>query len=672
MCVFLLVSFIIAGGPQGTVAEEPHTLRGKTVEGWLAVLRDKASTEVQRRHAVVALGCFGPEANVATPELTETIRNAQLADEAATALAEIGTGAEAAVPILIRRFLERGSEHLTGLGEYIFSNGSEESLVHVGGPAVPALLRILDGQDWAMRVCAAGALGRIGPAAGDAVPSLVRAIERVDRKLDADPLVTQAIGALGRIGPKANAARLALSELLTTDNGCYYFDAVLALRRIGAPPVRKLVEDFLREADPGIADALARLGPEARDAIPALRAALTDRRLQVRLSAAATLAHIDPTAIDSIPVLIEGLKNWNDRDLDVDAVPWALARLGPGAKAALPAMIGIVKQRSGASDLLVALVEVDPGGGECVPALIAALKSDDREFASAAAHCLGVLGPRAKDAVPALATALTRDFPVRGIDSEYEPQASAAKALRRIGPEAKPAIPSLIRALAYREQSEDFGPDDSAAVAAAQALGSFGGDARAAVPALVAAVRTREKDDQNWFIRKAAALALGEIRPDGKAAISVLRDVMKEFDDRCPFEVIIGLYRLAPNGEEIAELWLKKHINNRRWLGTHRLDHVLQDRAMVLGAMRRTDFEADWLTLHYLEQLDTMIADADPGAENNIVYLESWLELFGNMGTAGRRAIPRLNEFRKHPHPWVRMWASEALARILPKQAQPE
>ena len=195
------------------------------------------------------------------------------------------------------------------------------------------------------------------------------------------------------------------------------------------------------------------------------------------------------------------------------AVPEALARLGPRARAALPTLIGLVRQGSENPDLLKTLVQIDPGGAQCVPALIAALTHEDHGVVAVAADCLGLLGPRAKDAVPALAKAITRDF--REILDETNSNVSAAKALRRIGPQAKSAIPALIAAL----KSNDS--------VAAQVLGSFGSEARAAIPALVESARTREKDDENWFVRQAAILALGQIQPEAKAAIPVLRTCRK-------------------------------------------------------------------------------------------------------------------------------------------------
>jgi hypothetical protein len=50
-------------------------------------------------------------------------------------------------------------------------------------------------------------------------------------------------------------------------------------------------------------------------------------------------------------------------------------------------------------------------------------------------------------------------------------------------------------------------------------------------------------------------------------------------------------------------------------------------------------------------------------------YLEEWFETLGRFGVAGRLAIPRLSEFRNHPNPWVRMWAGEALTRIVAKDS---
>lgn len=52
--------------------------------------------------------------------------------------------------------------------------------------------------------------------------------------------------------------------------------------------------------------------------------------------------------------------------------------------------------------------------------------------------------------------------------------------------------------------------------------------------------------------------------------------------------------------------------------------------------------------------------------DDPVDVLEGWFEMLGRLGTAGRAAIPRLEACRTHPNPWVRMWAAEAIEKIVP------
>jgi hypothetical protein len=218
----------------------------------------------------------------------------------------------------------------------------------------------------------------------------------------------------------------------------------------------------------------------------------------------------------------------------------------------------------------MALVQIDPEGKECVPALISALDHADYHVVDIAANCLGLLGRQANDAAPALAAAMTRDFDEE-FSNDYDPRASAAKALRRIGPQAKPVVPALIGALKYRliVRSRDGSAcrDHSAAAAPAEVLGSFGAEAKAAIPALIEAVENREQDDESWLVRKAAILALGRMGPDVKTTIPVLRNLMTDerADSEYLPETLAALYQFAPDGKEVAEKWLEKPPGG--WLG---------------------------------------------------------------------------------------------------------
>jgi HEAT repeat protein len=84
-----------------------------------------------------------------------------------------------------------------------------------------------------------------------------------------------------------------------------------ALGRIGAAAVPALVE-VLADPNPVVrrraAQALARIGPDARDAVPDLIVALQDRNEEVRKSAARALGQIGPDARAAIPALMDELK----------------------------------------------------------------------------------------------------------------------------------------------------------------------------------------------------------------------------------------------------------------------------------------------------------------------------------------------------------------------------
>ncbi len=238
----------------------------------------------------------------------------------------------------------------------------------------------------------------------------------------ADTLNQSSVRALGRIGPDARTAAPALMRLLEKGD-VNQFEAVKALDGIGAPPVSNLLGNLLGTGNPDAADALAWLGPRARDASRALRRALVEERPQVRYAAATALAYIEPSASDSVPVLNEALSHFGDQDLELSRVPAALGHLGPLAKPALPKLVELLTDGSANPNVLCALVQIDPEGKQSVPALISALGSEDSDVVYSAAIYVGLLGSRAKAAVPALARVFTREFEYDDGTSDYGPRA---------------------------------------------------------------------------------------------------------------------------------------------------------------------------------------------------------------------------------------------------------
>ncbi len=92
-------------------------------------------------------------------------------------------------------------------------------------------------------------------------------------------------------------------------------------------------------------DAVRLIGPEAKDAVPALIAALKDPDEKVRERAAESLDRIGPAAKDAVPALIAALKDSNE---DVrNKAAGALRRIDPTAKEAAGVRVGTADTRDG-------------------------------------------------------------------------------------------------------------------------------------------------------------------------------------------------------------------------------------------------------------------------------------------------------------------------------------
>ena len=161
-------------------------------------------------------------------------------------------------------------------------------------------------------------------------------------------------------------------------------------------------------------------------------------------------------------------------------------------------------------------------GMPALPGLTGALKHRDHRIAEGAAIVLGMIGPEAKEAAPALkellrsesapqglrkykvAAALGKigeiDFLIRALRGE-EPGVSAFHAshgIRGAGPAAAKAIPTLVEMI-----NSDEAPEQSFA---ADALGAIGEAAHEAIPRLKKLAKSKHN-----FVRRAAGEALLEI-----------------------------------------------------------------------------------------------------------------------------------------------------------------
>ena len=262
------------------------------------------------------------------------------------------------------------------------------------------------------------------------------------------------------------------------------------------PPLR---EDWL--------DLVERTDDEARsdraDVLQALVATLAAGDVPERCVAALTLGRMGPLAKDSVPALVEALLDPHPhvaeaaasalKRIAVEQSPAAEPTTPVPAQGAVesPAFIGLIDmlRHDDASlrrQAVVALGETHSVGRDAIPELVAVLEDKDENVRREAARALGKIGSSA--AVPSLVVALS-DAP------DEQVRVSAAEALGRIGPRATVAIPALIAALknAYEGVRD----------AAASALVRIG---FAAAPALIEAVT-----DDDLRLRQRAAALLTEI-----------------------------------------------------------------------------------------------------------------------------------------------------------------
>lgn len=234
---------------------------------------------------------------------------------------------------------------------------------------------------------------------------------------------------------------------------------------------------------------LGRLGWLARDAMPALVAAVDDDDAKVREAAAQAVGQMGPEAL---PALVRMLDH-DDKYVRRHAV-WAMGKLGPLARPAL-------------RDLGAALKDADP------------------RAASGAAQALGNLGTDGAEAVPLLAEAM------RGTNIVL--CRLAAKALSQIGP---PALSTLI---AHLQHTDPFVRGESAL-----ALGWMGPAARSAVSFLAQAVRgPRGFDERSAAMKKASdSVFSGAATPPTTAA----PDEAGTTEDNCRVYAAQALGRIGP------------------------------------------------------------------------------------------------------------------------------
>jgi hypothetical protein len=220
----------------------------------------------------------------------------------------------------------------------------------------------------------------------------------------------------------------------------------------------------------------------------------------------------------------------------------------------------------------------------------------------AAMRGLQVLGPAAREAIPALAPFLNapETSPASAetlasigsnsvsvltqAQTNQNPhiRAVAAAALGWIVPSAEAAVPVLLRCL------KD--PDEEVRVSAVAALGQIGPDPDLAIPELIACLA-----DSFPFVREQAARALCGYREGAKRAVDPLLNLLSDSNRSVREEAAVALFLIDPAVARTRGIRVRSVLMDKDYMA---IDNVLYSKPPIA---RRT---GQPVYLHFLESVD--------------------------------------------------------------------
>ena len=340
-------------------------------------------------------------------------------------LGEIGPAAASAIPALTNSIKHDEDPYVQGY--------ATEALGKIGGPAaIPVLIAALTSDNDNVRFHAIEALEVFGHAAKAAVPALVQAVKSDESNacfaamalgfVDADgvstPVLIEALGnessttrrfaayGLSCLGEKAGAAEQALRDRLTDSDPGARIAAAQAYWSVSgkADEAVSVVRSVLQAATDGTTrcaaiEALEKIGPAARTAVPDLIPCLDSNFHSAVTSATDALAKIGPDALPAVPALTNMLEHSEYDEVRACAARalWHINR----CERALPVVQDVLKNSShdwGLTKAARAIGEMGPQAVECVPLLQALLKHNESFVRDAAKEALRQIEPHGSEA----------------------------------------------------------------------------------------------------------------------------------------------------------------------------------------------------------------------------------------------------------------------------------
>lgn len=281
---------------------------------------------------------IGPDAKEAIPVLLSVLRSKVRFMPILAAEALVRIGSEGICGLVSEFQSEDVEVRIAAIRAFARTRGNINN-TPVLKEALPALKKALNDKNDTVRFYAAYSISRLSPEAVEAVPVLVEALRNKPELRQA------AIDALGGFGAGAKSAIPDLLLNLKNDTGKASINTIKALSRIGIDPeviipelintlgdmhVRRegidevvrigkaVVPELVRALKTGdrltvlgAAYALAKIGPEAQEAMPALTVALGSDDQRIRLRSAYAISRIRPDVKETALILLKALHGRN-------------------------------------------------------------------------------------------------------------------------------------------------------------------------------------------------------------------------------------------------------------------------------------------------------------------------------------------------------------------------
>lgn len=418
-----------------------------------------------------------------------THKDANTRATAAQQIGDAGPGAKVALSELMKALADK---------EQLVRRMAMDSLNRIGAPDrsdLPMLTKGLKDPSQDVRIYAASAIGWMSADARSAVGELIEALK------DSDIVVRQAAArALGKMGSVAKDKVIqALKETLKDGDkdvrvvGAEALTGLTPMTALDVPMLLEVVKHEDTEVRVQAIRSLGRLGADARGSVPTMTNCVKDKDNQVRRAALETLGLIGSEARDALPEVQKALKD-SDKDVRRAAVE-SVGKMGGDAKAVVPLVLEALKDPDMRRSAIIALGRIGPPAKDATKEFSDILKeTTDRELRMAIVTAVASIRPVGNDA-PKLATACITLLEDREKDKEL-----FDKTVEALGKLGRVAVPPLTKALNDSNRSVRVG--------AALALGDIGPDARAALPALEFLFR----NDTNQDVKQACVRADSRIR----------------------------------------------------------------------------------------------------------------------------------------------------------------